>query len=63
MTQLLSPLHQALGNQPKSSDLEQFIKTESLISSIKRAFNDLIEAWFEAKSNLAKHYNKRGHFE
>lgn len=63
MTQLLSLFNQVFGNQTKSNDLEQFIKNQNYIGSIKKSLSDLVEAWIEARSAQAKYYSTHSHIE
>lgn len=63
MTQLLSLFNQVFGNQSKSKDLEQFIKNQNYLSSIKKSLGDLVEAWVEARAQQAKYYNTHSHIE
>lgn len=63
MTQLLSLFNQVFGNQSKSKDLEQFIKNQNYLSSIKKSLGDLVKAWVEARAQQAKYYNTHSHIE
>lgn len=61
MTQLLSLFNQVFGNQSKSEDTEQ--SSQNHISGIQKSLKDLIEAWLEARSEQAKHYQTHSHIE
>jgi hypothetical protein len=63
MTQLLSFFNQVFGTNSKNNDSAHSINLHSFINKIKQSLNNLAEAWLEARSEQAKHYNKHSHIE
>ena len=65
MTQLLSLLNQAFGNQSKNNDLKQHQPSKVLktMKTIQNVFITIYDSWIETRLEQAKHYNKHNHIE